>query len=159
MQTNKQTNKPFNCLNPNLYLRNPKVTIFLNKQHNNTTQQNMLAEEKFEDIDSAFLQLKNIRSSIYKTLGDIDQLCIESDQLKSDIIQEYVSEKERISSNQLNETDSATPFKSKPSINSNQKELAKIVVFPSKRREKNSRRKEVDVSSNSEIKYPNLFDR
>jgi hypothetical protein len=119
----------------------------------------MMVEEKFEDIDSAFLQLKNIRSSIYKTLGDIDQLCIESDQLKSDIIQEYVSEKERISSNQLNETDSATPFKSKPSINSNQKELAKIVVFPSKRREKNSRRKEVDVSSNSEIKYPNLFDR
>jgi hypothetical protein len=112
---------------------------------------------KFQDVDLAFQQLKNIRTSIYKALGDIDQLCNQSDLLTKEIIQEYIAEKERISSNQMNENDDSSPFKSKTNNNSSSRDLVKVVCFPGRKREKNTRRKEQENQSVHEIKYPNLF--
>eukprot|EP01040_Poterioochromonas_malhamensis_P003957 gene3957-4234_t len=115
------------------------------------------------DIERAFQQLKNVRLEIYKALSDIDQLCVKSDKLTTDIVHEYISEKERISSNQLNDNDSLSPFKTKSGSFHLSKEATKINCFPQRKQEqrqhRTTRKGESDILVESDIQLPTLFQR
>jgi hypothetical protein len=121
-------------------------------------------DELTVEIDKSFQNLKKIRSTIYKQLSDIDQICMNSDQLTKDIRNQYISQKTRVLQNQHIDDGnmlSSSPFNTKTGVSSSStKAVPKIICFPAKKQRTAPQKRSTLVESTElpkDFTVPDLF--